>query len=157
MRQSDFFAQDINDDNDWEPNISGHKKLCKQIEDLLDSKVYREIHDYPSKAKEYVKGAPYQDMYGCKRRSAFLFFHPLYGLTRIEPHVQQTSGSVDLKFPFYLHSAERVKEPNVVFVFDGNGYKKEAFHWLEDKACQQQEKQILVFDNLPQLDAWLDG
>ena len=97
---------------------------------------------------------PYEDLYGLKAFSAFVINHPLDGLTRVEPHQQQVSGSVDRKFPFFLQSAHKAPEPNVIILIEGQGHKKAAFEWLKSEATKCAEKNIKCYD-LAEFTLWL--
>lgn len=51
----------------------------------------------------------------------------------IECKWQQSSGSVDEKYPFLLFNIIKTAIPTVILI-DGDGYKKTALKWLEEQA-----------------------
>ncbi|MCS3767136.1 hypothetical protein HNP12_001193 [Aeromonas hydrophila] len=114
------------------------REILIEFQYVEDSKV--------SAPKTFKCRVPYEDLYGLKAISAFVINHPLYGLTRIEPHQQQVSGSVDRKFPFFLQSAYKAPEPNVIILIEGQGHKKAAFEWLKTESAKCTTKNIRCFD-----------
>jgi len=54
---------------------------------------------------------------------------------RIECKWQQSSGSVDEKYPYvYLNAVEAMPEDHIIIVLGGSGAKKEAVEWLKQTA-----------------------
>jgi hypothetical protein len=51
----------------------------------------------------------------------------------IECKWQESSGSVDEKYPFIKENIEKTGVPTIVLI-DGDGYKKQAFDWLKKQA-----------------------
>ncbi|MFM4802872.1 PD-(D/E)XK nuclease superfamily protein [Aeromonas bivalvium] len=128
-------------------------QLRTRVREMLEAKGYVQSQDRltPSTFKSHVA---YEDLYGTTAYSAFVICHPTVGITRIEPHQQQVSGSVDRKFPFFLLSAQKAPEPNVLLLIEGKGHKKAAFDWLCREARECQSKQIMCKD-LAEFELWL--
>jgi hypothetical protein len=72
---------------------------------------------------------------------------------RIECKWQQSSGSVDEKFPYlYLNCIEAMPEKQIMIVVDGNGARSGAVSWLKDAVKYKKyttgankDKEIMVF------------
>jgi len=124
-----------------------NRKFCTELEEDLTSIGFTECTDSQPQQQKYIKRAAYQDMYGSTRHSTFLIHHKTKGLLRIEAHRQVQSGSVDQKFPFFYESLSNAPEKTVVIVFDGKGYKKEAFDWLLTQTENRIEKTFKVFSS----------
>ncbi|WP_405630090.1 PD-(D/E)XK nuclease superfamily protein [Pseudoalteromonas sp. Ld20] len=122
-----------------------NRKFCTELEEDLTLIGFLECHDTQPQPQKYIKRAAYQDMYGSTRHSTFLIHHKIKGLLRVEAHRQVQSGSVDQKFPFFYESLNNAPEETVVIVFDGKGYKKEAFDWLLNQTEIQTNKMFKVF------------
>lgn len=86
----------------------------------------------------------YRGMYGCDCKSEFLFkdFHGVD--IRIECRWQESTGSVDEKYPYFLENAKLVPEKEVWLVVDGGGARKEAVEWLRREAGRVSTKVIRV-------------
>jgi hypothetical protein len=83
-------------------------------------------------AKQVVIGTT---IYGTKRRCDFLVLNRDRfpdGLV-IECKWQESSGSVDEKYPFLLFNIAKIGVPTVVLL-DGGGYKPMAMEWLKSQA-----------------------
>ena len=122
-----------------------NRKFCTELEEDLTSIGFIECTDTPPQAQKYLKRAAYKDMYGGTRHSTFLINHKNKGLLRVEAHRQVQSGSVDQKFPFFYESLAHAPETTVIIVFDGKGYKKEAFDWLLTQTVNYADKTFKVF------------
>ncbi len=122
-----------------------NRKFCTELEEELLSIGFAECKNTPPQQQKYIKRSAYQDMYGGTRHSTFLIHHKSLGLLRVEAHRQVQTGSVDQKFPFFYESLSKAPEETVVIVFDGKGYKKEAFDWLLTKTEKQIDKVFKVF------------
>jgi hypothetical protein len=85
--------------------------------------------------KQYGKQVPCgESIYGSSRRCDFLIINPeLFpdGLI-VECKWQESSGSVDEKFPFTVLNVGKVGVPCVILI-DGGGYKEAAFQWLKEQ------------------------
>ena len=130
-----------------------NRRFCSELEEELNSLGFNESEDKSPSPMHYLKRAEYTDMYGGTRHSTFLIHHKLKGLLRVEAHRQVQSGSVDQKFPFFYESLSNATEENVIIVFDGKGYKKEAFDWLMYQTSQNRKKSFNVF---PSKELFLD-
>jgi len=130
-----------------------NQQLQKRMRDILEEFQYVE-DNHLSNTKTFKSRVPYEDLYGLKAISAFVINHPVDGLTRIEPHQQQVSGSVDRKFPFFLQSAYKAPEPNVIILIEGQGHKKAAFEWLKSESAKYTTKNIKCYD-LAEFALWL--
>jgi hypothetical protein len=71
------------------------------------------------------------DIYGNQWRADFVYAR---GRVRRVVHArwQQSSGSVDQKFPFFVENAKRL-EFKSIFVLGGDGFKKGARAWLSSQ------------------------
>ena len=132
------------------PHVS-NTRFCSVVEDALMTIGYELSTESPLTAGTYLKAAPYEDMYGNMRKAAFLVHHKTKGPIRIEAHRQEQSGSVDQKFPFFLESLKKAPEHRLVLLFDGQGYKKQAYEWLEQAASKVTTKNIQVFGHYSKL------
>jgi hypothetical protein len=80
-----------------------------------------------------LKHVPYKTIYGHPGYTEFLVKSQRCGLnTRIECKWQQSTGSVDEKFPYlYLNCIEAMPENDIIIVAGGGGMKKGALTWLK--------------------------
>ena len=95
----------------------------------------KDIGDYNNEV--LIKNVPYESIYKHSSKTEFLMISDEFNIcTRIECKWQQTSGSVDEKFPYLFHNcAEMMTEPHVIILLDGGGAKKGAIEWLAN-ACK---------------------
>ncbi len=86
-----------------------------------------------------LRNVPYETIYKHAGHSEFLLVSQKYGMrVRIECKWQQSSGSVDEKFPYlYLNAVEAMPEDDIIIIVDGGGYKKGALDWLKDAAREK--------------------
>ena len=79
---------------------------------------------------------PYTSIYGHAGKTEFLVRSQRLRLeTRIECKWQQSSGSVDEKFPYlYLNCIFAMPEDHIIVVVDGGGAKPAAVTWLKQAA-----------------------
>lgn len=78
-----------------------------------------------------LKHVPYTSIYGNPAVSEFVAIQSNGERVRIECKWQQTSGSVDEKFPYvYLNALEAMSEEHVIILVDGGGAKPNAVAWL---------------------------
>lgn len=99
--------------------------------------------------------APYETIYGHKGNMEFLARSKKHNLNlRIECKWQQSSGSVDEKFPYlYLNCIETIEESDIFIIHGGKGQKKGSLEWLKN-ACENRlytteknrDKNIRVLD-----------
>lgn len=122
-------------------------KSGRVLENVVET-VYRshgyQIVPYPVYAKNpagfaghrlLLKQVPYTSIYGHAAVSEFVAIEPDGARTRIECKWQQTSGSVDEKFPYvYLNAVEAMPEERVIILVDGGGAKPRAVEWLRRTA-----------------------
>ncbi len=114
------------------------------IESVLIGKGYTEFRDHKNQlyknisligGKQYSKQVPIgTTIYESPRKCDFIVFNKeLFddGLV-IECKWQQSSGSVDEKYPFLLHNIIKADVPTIILL-DGGGYKKKAVEWLKDQ------------------------
>lgn len=100
-----------------------------------------------------ICGAPYTSIYGHKGKTEFLAVSKRLSRTiRIECKWQQSSGSVDEKFPYlYLNCVQAMPENEIVVILDGGGAKEHAVNWLRQAARdrlfleQLPDKKIHIF------------
>jgi hypothetical protein len=104
-----------------------------------------------------LKHCPFTNIYNHVGYTEFLLKSKTYqgtqGAIRIECKWQQSSGSVDEKFPYlYLNCIEAMPEKQIMIVVDGNGARSGAVSWLKDAAKykkyttgENKDKEIRVF------------
>jgi hypothetical protein len=95
-----------------------------------------------------LKHVPYTTIYGHPGYTEFLVKSQRYGLnTRIECKWQQSSGSVDEKFPYlYLNCIEAMPENDIIIVAGGGGMKEGAIPWLKRAVSEK----LYVSESMPQ-------
>lgn len=135
--------------------IESNRRFCKDLEEALVSIGFKPSSNKLPEPGTFNTRNPYEDMYGTSRQSSFLIHSLNHGMIRVEAHRQESSGSVDQKFPFFFESLLKAPENNLVIVFDGNGYKDEAFKWLLNETETVQEKNFNVFDTKEAFLKWL--
>jgi len=83
-----------------------------------------------------LQNVPYDTIYGHRGNTEFLAQSKKHNVNaRIECKWQQSTGSVDEKFPYlFLNCVNQMKEPLVILLCDGGGAKPGALHWLRH-AC----------------------
>jgi hypothetical protein len=85
-----------------------------------------------------LTNVPYETIYGHQGKTEFKLVSQKYGEYRIECKWQQSSGSVDEKFPYlYLNCIEKMPEPNIIIIVDGQGAKPGAIQWLRQAAVKK--------------------
>ncbi|HPZ09006.1 MAG TPA: 4-diphosphocytidyl-2C-methyl-D-erythritol kinase [Candidatus Eremiobacteraeota bacterium] len=99
-----------------------------------------------------IKNVPYKTIYNHPGKTEFLLISKKYSLeVRIECKWQQSSGSVDEKFPYlYLNCIEAMPEGDIIIIIDGGGAKSGAVKWLkkaveEKRYTSDKSKNIKVF------------
>jgi hypothetical protein len=108
-----------------------------------------------------LRNVPFTTIYGHSGKTEFLIKSVKYDMeVRIECKWQQSSGSVDEKFPYlYLNCIEAMPEKNIIIIVEGGGYKQGALQWLKDAVAHRKylgtnlEKNIMVM-SLPEFIAW---
>ncbi len=115
--------------------------------------------DWKKKPNKYgtellLKHVPYTTIYGHPGYTEFLAKSKRYSLNhRIECKWQQSSGSVDEKFPYlYLNCIEAMPETDIIIIAGGGGMKKGAIPWLKGVVSKRRyltsgatQKSIQVF------------
>lgn len=101
--------------------------------------------------KVVVKQTPYTTIYNHKGKTEFVIFDGDRAI-RVEDKWQQSAGSVDEKFPYmYLNGVFSYPEKEIIFVIDGDGFKKGGVEWIKNKVKEnwlnykEQGKTIYVF------------
>lgn len=111
-----------------------------------------------------LRNVPFQTIYNHPGNTEFLLQSERYNLEiRIEAKWQQSSGSVDEKFPYlYLNCLEAMPESEIMIIVDGGGAKAGAINWLRNAVKKKiysdektKEKNIKVF-NLTEFIAWVN-
>jgi hypothetical protein len=92
-----------------------------------------------------IRNVPYQSIYGSASRSEFVLQY--FGRRiRVECRVQEVSGSVDEKFPyFYMNACEAMPEREIVLIHHGEGARPMALNWLRRRCARTTAKTIHVF------------
>lgn len=91
-----------------------------------------------------VSNVPYRSLYGCSSRSEFVITDGPRKI-RVECRWQESSGSVDEKFPYLLRNAiECMPENEVLILHGGDGARSEAIEWLKREASKISAKRIFV-------------
>lgn len=134
-----------------------NRRFCKELETALIDSGFSISLDENLEPNSFCTRQTYKDMYGNDRQSSFLINSAQYGLIRVEAHRQESSGSVDQKFPFFFESMLGTSEKYLAIVFDGDGYKKEAYTWLINKAESVEDKVFKVFRSLDNFLEWITG
>ena len=85
-----------------------------------------------------LRNVPFTSIYGHQGNTEFLIKSEKYRLEiRIECKWQQSSGSVDEKFPYtYLNCIEAMPERDIIIIVDGGGAKQGAVDWLRNAAAE---------------------
>ncbi len=118
------------------------------VENALTRKGYEEFWDHKAQifenrkavgGKQFAKQVPCgTSIYETQRKCDFLVLNSEKfpeGLI-IECKWQQSSGSVDEKYPFTLFNIIKIAVPTVILL-DGGGYKPAAMKWLKDQVNPQ--------------------
>ncbi len=125
---------------------------------------YREWQRHPERYGQelLLRNVPYKTIYDHSGNTEFLIKSVKYQMeVRIECKWQQSSGSVDEKFPYlYLNCIERMPERQIIIIVDGGGAKAGAITWLKKVSQIKQylspdpvDKQISVM-NLSEFLIW---
>lgn len=104
----------------------------------------------------YAKQCPVaKSVYGTNLYCDFILFHPEKhpDCLIIESKWQQSSGSVDEKFPYLVINIREQYPCATIIVLDGGGYKPGAEVWLKK---QVDDKLIHVF-NMMEFQRWSNG
>jgi len=121
--------------------------LENQVKSILEQKGFKIVSftEWKNKPDAYGKellltNVPFKNIYEHKGKSEFLLKSEHYNLTiRIECKWQQSSGSVDEKFPYlYLNCIEAMEEDQIIIIVDGDGAREGAVNWLK-KVCNEKK------------------
>jgi hypothetical protein len=127
-------------------NSSG-RTLETTVIGTLESKGFHTVHyrTWAQNRAQYggellLRNVPYTTLYGHPGKTEFLIRSQRYGLeVRIECKWQQSSGSVDEKFPYlYLNCIECMPEEQIIILVDGGGAKAGSVAWLRNAARTKQ-------------------
>jgi len=85
-----------------------------------------------------IKKVPYEGLYKHASHTEFVVVSKAHQIhTRIECKWQQSSGSVDEKFPYlFLNCTEKMTEPHIIVLLDGGGAKQGAIDWFKSSCAQ---------------------
>jgi hypothetical protein len=91
-----------------------------------------------------VRNVPYTSLYKCESRSEFVITDHSRKI-RVECRWQETSGSVDEKFPYLLDNAEFcMPESEILILLGGDGARKGAINYAKNRAAKCSRKKIWV-------------
>lgn len=141
-------------------NLTGNR-LERFIENILLDCGFRKIRDKtrlihsrsidePSYARQAHIGTT---IYGTPLKCDFLLVHPDkwgQGLV-IEAKWQQVSGTVDEKFPYFVHNVY-ASEYDTILVIDGGGYRPGALDWLR----YMQRDNLLHIFSMMEFQTWVN-
>ncbi|MDR3114509.1 MAG: 4-diphosphocytidyl-2C-methyl-D-erythritol kinase [Treponema sp.] len=150
------------------------KVLERTVESTFKAKGFEIVmfRDWAQRKDAYgedvlLKHCPFNTIYKHPGYTEFLVLpktcQSAKGPIRIECKWQQSSGSVDEKFPYlYLNFIEAMPEKELVIIVDGNGARSGAVAWLKDAAKYKkyttgtnQDKEIRVF-SLTEFIQWVN-
>lgn len=104
-----------------------------------------------------VRRAPYTTIYGHAGKTEFLVVSKDQQMVfRIECKWQQSSGSVDEKFPYVIENCKVMQEHMIIILVDGGACKAGALAWLKqaaEKCKKENSKDIRVF-NMTEFMKW---
>lgn len=134
--------------------IKNSKAMKEAVKSILISKGFELITDISQigNGDFYAIEKPkYVTVYNRKATNDYiLLIKNRKNLIRVEIKWQQSSGSVDQKFPYYFLNAQNTpSDEDYVIILDGNGYSKDAKEWLLNKSKDfslHNSKKIKVFD-----------
>ena len=136
------------------------------VENALKSHGYTEFWNHTEQAfenrhsiggKQYIKQARIgTSIYETKRKCDVLVINKEKfpdGLV-IECKWQQSSGSVDEKYPFAVFNILKIGVPTIILL-DGGGYKKQAMEWLKTQA--HPSKALIGVYNMPEFQTLINN
>ena len=127
----------------------GYRRLESRKERTLDF-----IHgqEQPSYARQVVIG---ESIYGTRLRCDFILnnHEKLVEPLIIEAKWQESSGSVDEKYPFLVHNIKQCHPHPTLVLLDGSGYKPGAEKWLR----AQTDGKLLAVLNMSEFYIWADA
>ena len=97
-----------------------------------------------------------ESVYGTKLISDFMLYHPEKHPNRliIECKWQQSSGSVDEKYPYNVLNIQHMYLSPAIILLDGEGYKSGAADWLRG---QVDGKKLLHVFSMMQFQTWANN
>ena len=144
----------------YEANHSG-KFLENIVQREFESRGFI-VRDYGSDADNLdmfaprilVRGVPYISIYETDSRSEFVVTEYNRKI-RIECKWQESSGSVDEKFPYVIdNAAEAMPEREILILHGGGGARDGALSYLKRKAALVTHKKIWVL-NINEFPGWV--
>lgn len=130
-----------NDTSGGHANYTG-STLEKFIHDRLVERNYTPIARDKFKASMYLEQPIYarqyhigNGIYETPMYCDFILYHPKLwpDCLLIESKWQQSGGSVDEKFPYFVLNIQQRHPHKTVVLLDGGGYKKQAETWLRSQ------------------------
>ena len=138
-------------------------------ETILDKAIIEKIENsnYQFIPKNKFKIALYMDqplyttnfhigdsLYGTPKNCNYILFHPQKwsNCLIIESIWQQTHGTTDEKFPYYVLNIQQKYPSQSIVVIDGEGYRKKALQWFKSQAGTN----LLKVFNLLEFSDWVD-
>lgn len=103
-----------------------------------------------------TRHVPYKSIYGLQSRSEFVFdIRSREFRARVEVKWQESSGSVDEKFPYVIANARQAyPESHIWIIIDGGGARPAGIEWLKQEAKNTRHKEISIF-TLAEFSPWL--
>lgn len=97
-----------------------------------------------------------KSIYGTKLISDFMLYHPEKHPDKliIECKWQQSSGSVDEKYPYNVLNIQQMYPCPAIILLDGEGYKTGAAEWLRK---QVDGKKLLAVLSMVQFQIWVNN
>ncbi|MBL7058530.1 hypothetical protein ISS03_04280 [Patescibacteria group bacterium] len=142
-------------------NFTGNA-LEQIIYSTLERKDYQFVDKKNFEATRYLEQPVFtiqypiaRSVYDTQLYCDFILYHPTKhpNCLIIESKWQQSTGSVDEKFPFLVLNIKKQYPDSTIVVLDGGGYKKGAEKWLRG---QVDEKLIHIF-NMMEFQKWSNG
>jgi len=139
-------------------NYTGNQ-LEAVIQSTLERKGYRFIEKRQFNSARYLEQPIFTKQYPIAKSiyetdlfCDFILYHPIkYGKCLvIESKWQESSGSVDEKFPYLVVNIREQYPCATIIVLDGGGYKKQAEQWLR----RQQDKKLIHVFNMMEFQRW---
>ena len=128
------------------------------VENMLSGKGFQVVrHAHYSRehrdGRFLVKRVPYETIYGTTGHTEFLLVDGGRKV-RIECKWQQSSGSVDEKYPYLLKNCtDKMPESEIIIILGGGGYKQAARQWLV-KACESITDKSVKVMSVEEFIAW---
>lgn len=133
--------------------------LEKFIANRLDERKYQFIPRNKFEAAIYLGQPIYtsqyhlgDSIYGTPMYGDFILYHPTKWseCLIIESKWQQSGGSVDEKFPYFVLNIQQRHPHKTVVLLDGGGYKKQAEAWLRGQVGNN----LLHVFNMSEFQKW---